>query len=110
MPARSAPPPVDLTLERINRMDQKLDALIDHQKSVARNTAASLRDLGNRVDRIEQGLSDIRRDVGEVRQALREVRIDQIEHANQILNAIQTGFQAQQRLIEIEGRLPPESQ
>jgi uncharacterized protein (UPF0335 family) len=109
MPARTAPPPVDLTLERINRLEQKVDALIDHQKSVATNLVGSMRDIGNRVDRIEQDLSDMRRDIGEIRQSLREVRIDQVDHTNQILNAIQMGFQTQQRLRDIEGRLPPES-
>jgi hypothetical protein len=110
MPARTAPPPVDLTLERINRLEQKVDALIDHQKSLATHMAAMARDLGNRVERMGQDVADMRREMTEVRQALREVRLEQVAHMNPILSAIQTGFQAQQRLSDMEGRLQPESQ
>jgi hypothetical protein len=107
--------PIDLTLERINRLEQQLGALMDHQKSLATLMGAMARDVGNRADRMVQEVSEMRRkmdevqrDVGQTQQELREVRIEQIEHMNQILNAIQSGFQAHQRLQELEGRLPPE--
>jgi hypothetical protein len=107
MSERTAPPPVDLTLGRINRLEQKLDALIDHQKNIASHMAAMARDLGNRVERMGQEVAEMRREMIEVRQELREVRLEQVEHTNQILPAIQSGFEAHQRLHELEGRLAP---
>ena len=83
MSERVIPAPIDLTLQRLNRLEQKLDALFDHQKGLATHMAAMSRDINGRMDRLEQ-------DVVEVRSTLREVRIEQVSHLNQILTAIQT--------------------